>query len=252
MELSIIIPIMAENDIIQKYLESCLTSVKELNDCEKCNVIMVGPKPILDEAVNIFNNTVRCPQHLKAIELESNNYIELVNYGVMNCLTPYFTVIELTGLLTPYWVRYASQYMEKCPEYSAIIPMQELVNEDEDSLAFGNEIVWSAAFNETDKLGVITKDCLRLHIDFNPHGGIFKTEEFIANGKLNAEAKIFAWYEYLIKYVSNNKLAFVTPCVGYIRKIKNDGNPIIDLTDGAEKEELKAILDNIIESHFDK
>lgn len=243
-----IIPIHEFNEVVKDYLTKALTSVKELKYAESFKVLFVGPKDVLSECESVYNN-VGCPQKMDCVVTDLVDIYEKINMAVMKCVTQYFSILEFDDNYYPYWNNSAQKVIEK-NNYSVVLPMVELVNEEKNLVGLMNEIAWDAAFS--DKLGFIGVDELKTFKDFNVTGGYIKTDDFISCGKLKPSMKIAAWYELLLRMCHLGYNVYVVPRIGYQHTILRKDSYMLKTKEEISIEEGQWLIQYATEEYVNK
>lgn len=249
MELTIIVPVhkIEEND--KALLTKALTSVKNLNGADDYEVMFVGPDDVLNTAKEIYAN-LGCKQEVKYVHNSETDFMTQVNTAAMQCITKYFSILEFDDEYTPAWFKTAEKYINEKPDLSVILPIAELVTTEGRALSFANELTWATSFNDSEKLGTVDEEGLKIFMDFNVTGGIIKTEDFISIGRLKKSLKLATWYEYLLRSVYKNKPVYVVPCIGYLHTIERDGSYMVTSRESISQEEGKWLIDTARMEYF--
>lgn len=231
---TIIVPLNEYSEDVKKYLASAIDSVNlNLHD-----VMFVGPKDVIAEAVKEFNT-----EHITLVENDGDtDFFSQINKAAFSCLTPYFSILEFDDIYLPNWDKIYNE--EDLSGLSIIIPFNEYFK-DGYFASFGNELAWDVAFlEEGAKMGVITEHELKVYNDFNITGGVIKTEDFISLGGFNPEYKQLAWFEFLMRAVRKDKTFYVIPRVCYRHTMFRDGSYMTKETMPQEEyiEKVKAIV----------
>lgn len=235
-DITIIVPIHEFNDNVKALLTR---AVKSIND--GLEVIFVGPKEVLGEASKVCS---------KATLVENNGSTDVftqINVAVMQCVTPYFSVLEFDDEYLDEWLNCLSRELDS-RACSVLLPLNECVNDaDGKFVSFNNEIAWDASFiSEDSELGNVTEDELKAYHDFNVTGGIIKTEDFISVGQLKPEYKIAAWLDFLMRVVRSGKTIFVNPRVTYRHYSLRDGSYTTQINGLVTPEEVDGFLKEIV------
>ena len=231
-QITVIVPIHKYDDTVKVFLNRALESV----DKESFDVLFVGPNEVLNEAKKLYEDATL------VVNEETDVYTQ-INKAALQCVTPYFTVLEFDDILLPNW---KTQLVSEIGENTITIPLNEYV-ENGEFRAFGNEIAWDAAFiHEDGNLGFITEDELKAFSDFNITGAIIKTEDFISLGKLNPDFKILSWYEFLMRVARADKTIYVVPRVCYSHTVLRDGSYGAEARKTTDKEEISKLFEQIL------
>ena len=168
----------------------------------------------------------------------------------MQCVTEFFTVLELDDALLPNWAK----MVDEVENDSVVLPINEYVELVKDQFvfrAFGNEIGWDAAFFEEDEdgsihVGHLTTHELKIFNDFNVTGALIRTEDFLSLGSLKPEYKILAWYEFLMRVARAGKGIYVFPRVCYSHTVLRPDSYMEHIKDIITPEEVSEKLKEIV------
>lgn len=224
-KITYIIPLYEFNKKIEKFYVSAIDSLNNVKNNEGNKVIFVGPANVVKKAMAVCKPNIETD----VVENTETDFFTQINKAVYQCVTPYFTILEIDDTLKPFWNDTMQEYMAM--EASVMIPINEFIK-DGNFVSFGNEIAWSYSFaNETSKrnekskgLGYLDIDCLETYMDFNVTGGIIKTEDFISIGGLKPSLKIASWYEFLLRACYNSKDVYVVPKAAYAHTIGRENS----------------------------
>jgi hypothetical protein len=142
------------------------------------------------------------------------------------------------------------EFIKKHSEYSVILPVNEYINTNEETVSFGNEIALDPSF--ADEIGIIGLEELQLFMDFNCTGGLFKTEDFISLGGLKKSLKIAAWYEFLMRVCYKSKKIYVLPKIGYLHTVGREDSYMEQMQKTLTQEEGKFLIDTARQEYFFK
>jgi len=208
-----IIPVHKFNKTIGTFLKHAVDSISKMEGNGKNTISIVGPESIQEKVKKICENAEFI------VNSGKTDMATQVNAAVMQCVTPYFSVIEIYDTFKPYWNVVAQEYAVNGE--SVILPIVELKREDK-IVSMGNTIAWSPSF--ANEIGMIDLDCLNTYMDFNVTGALIKTEDFISLGALKPSLKIAAWYEFLLRAAYNGKKILVVPKIGYTHTIGEEND----------------------------
>lgn len=214
-KITYIIPIWKKDENFEAYLKECLGSIVEQNR-EEDKVIFVGSKELLD-AVSTVKEGIPL-KNTTDVVCESTDFHELVNTGVMYCMTKYFMVVEYYDKLTPNAINVASRFVKNKRDVSVLMPVIEITDKNGRARLFNNEMAWCPVYVEGDVLGEVSTELLLAYKDFKTSGALIKTEDFIALKSLKTHFKIATWYEFLLRCTKHDKKVFVYPKVTYVHR----------------------------------
>lgn len=217
LDITIIVPLKKLGKAEEKYLNTALKSITEINGKESLSLMFVGPKKVIEKAFEkaeaIFKTTeiaIQCD----LIVNDDTNIFEQINKAVFSCVSKYFSILELDDAYTPNWMTSAERFIKPNDGKSVYLMMEEIINKDGISQYFANEMAWNPAYTGDD-LGVITTDSMKAYPNFIFSGAIIKVDDFIGVHGLKPSMKIAAWYEFALRLLNNKKEIYVIPKIGY-------------------------------------
>ena len=154
-----------------------------------------------------------------------SSFQHLVNLGVDNVETEWFSVLEFDDTFTPIWFDNFIKYQEYNQQYNIFMPMNDLYNVESGKNEFignGNEAVMAASFS--DEIGIIDEKCLEDYFTYYLDGSIIKTELYKKIGGLKESIKLTFWYEFMLRAAHNGEKMYVVPKVGYIHNMGREGS----------------------------
>lgn len=211
--ITIIIPIHQYTNETCNLLIDALKSVGD----DK-NVIISTVSEIATDLFNLINennftNNVTIITD-DASENSKSDFATLVNYGVNNVTTDWFSILEFDDTYTNIWWDNVKKYIEYMPSCSVFLPLTELTEFGSNKfIGYGNEAPWATSFS--NEVGYIDNDCLQEYFDFYLTGGVFNTKDWKNVGGLKPSIKLTFWYEFLLRLTNLNKKVYVIPKLGY-------------------------------------
>lgn len=180
----------------------------------KKEVIFVGKKEDLDLVT--FKG-------VKKIENDGDlSYPSQVMLALKSVETPYFTVLEQDDYVNDKWFDYLEEYFKNDNgEIFGYLPLTELLINGE-VVGYANEAFWASSFSE--EIGYLDLPALEDYLNFNVHGGVFKTSEFLSLGGLKTSMKLTFWYEFILRALYKQKRIYVVPRVGYFHRLEVEGS----------------------------
>lgn len=247
-KITIIVPLHEYN---QKYLTRALGSFNFVDNknYKYYEVLFVGPQEICEKAEKIAKEI---HQNIETRILNNTelDFATQINKAVFDCVTPYFTILEYDDMYSDNYFKNMQEFIKKHSEYSVILPVNEYINTNEETVSFGNEIALDPSF--ADEIGVIGLEELQLFMDFNCTGGLFKTEDFISLGGLKKSLKIAAWYEFLMRVCYKSKKIYVLPKIGYLHTVGREDSYMEQMQKTLTQEEGKFLIDTARQEYFFK
>ena len=243
-----IIPIHELDQIEEEYLEDAAKSISETDYTEGDRILLVGPQKVIDLAAKVCSSNA--PKHIiQKIENKETEFFKQVNKAVLNCVTPFFTILEFDDTIKPAWNRILQSYSSKS---SFLIPLNLLIK-DEKPYTLANEIALSTTFSDDEgRIGVISLDTLKNYVEFNLTGGLFRTEDFITIGGLKPSLKLTAWYEFLLRAAYQNKEIYVVPKLLYLHTISRPNSFMEKINKEINEKEAEWLIETAKQEYFFK
>jgi hypothetical protein len=231
-DITILIPIHKFDKTIEEYINTSFSSVLNTVDTLKSNLtvkyMIVCPKDVQNElsSLSLFQNV---SDDVWVIADKETDFCSMVNKGVDECNTEYFSVIEFDDKFTPNALNSFIPYIETNESDTKVfLSIQELYdasNEAPEAVGYINETAWASAFSE--EIGFLDIESLEAYYNFNVTGAIINTQFFKEIGGLKSSIKISFWYEFLLRSLYNSGKVFVVPKVCYQHTV----NRVDSLTD---------------------
>lgn len=223
--LTVIIPVHESTEMSNKMLANAVRSVGNFP------IIISTTEDIVSDIFNYLNDN-NVAQNVTVIsDSASDNVLSdfctLVNYGVSQVTTDWFSILEFDDEYRNNWWDNVEKYIAYMPSCSVFLPLTELKNfADNSFIGYGNEAPWATSFS--NEVGYIDNDCLQEYFDFYMTGGVFNTKDWKASGGLKVSMKLTFWYEFLLRLTNQNKKVYVIPKLGYTHNL-NRPNSIYEL-----------------------
>ena len=244
-DVTIIIPVHEYNDTVDTLLKKALESV---SDCRKefkdghLPVVIVAPRKLDD--ILTHSDICQFIPETKIIWNEGNtDFCSMINFGVDNINTDYFSILEYDDTYRKKWFKLANDYFYGNESISIFLPLN-VIHTGNKNWQFGNEFGLSNAFitddvDDTDDVGIINFKRIEKCSVFNLTGAIFNRNDFIKVGKYKPSIKVAFNYELLLRLTSKGLKCMVVPKEGYVHEVGREGS----LTDTYNKtlsdEEIK-------------
>lgn len=237
-DLTIIIPLHEFNEVVREYTKKAIDSVIEQK--VKPGKVSFVLSPGLSEDFGDFFNTTS--DKLKEVDIKSSfilnpgksDFCSQINFAVNEIETKYFSILECDDTYTKIWFDNVEKHVKLNDEISIYMPIVNTLNKDGKFFKFMNEVVHATSFSS--ELGFIDEESLLTYFDYQLPGSVIKTEDFIEVGGLKASIKISFWYEFLLRLVSQSKIVYVIPKIGY-NHILGRADSLIDTYEQTVKQE---------------
>lgn len=213
MSLTIVIPVHEFNDAVSTYLTTALKSIgAQVGDGTFPEVLLVYASRIKSD-IKAYLGGLELPFQVGQLENDGlSSFQGQINAASLVIKTDYFSILEFDDELSTKYYKNFQVYTQAYPNVELFLPIIVETNEQSQALKLTNEPVWSRQFvGENGVVGFLNAKALAQYTDFKISGGIFKTSEFIGNGKLKTKIDLTFSYEYLLRSVNNGGKIFVIP-----------------------------------------
>lgn len=205
-DITVIIPVVdMEDETKQNTFKRAVDSVTD------AQIVVVG----LEKDIKIVEKLDLSKVVRVLINKTSNaSYSTQINIAVKDVKTDYFSILEFDDKYSSTWFNNVQAYLNCDTEDTfAFLPLTEVIDIEEGPVGYANEAVWASSFSE--EIGSYDLQCLDSYLNFNIHGGVLNTKEFINLGMLKESMKLSFWYEFLMRALYRGKRFFVIPKIGY-------------------------------------
>lgn len=214
-DITVIIPVHEWNENVEKLFGEAVKSVPK-----DIQIIVSTTSKIAKEG---WTNKYKIVKHDKSTSFQS-----LVNAGVNEVKTEWFSILEFDDEYSPIWFDNFIKYQEYNQQYNIFLPLNDLYNVEggkDEFVGNGNEAVWAASFS--DEIGVIDERSLDDYFDFYLTGGIFRKSTWDEIGGLKESIKLTFWYEFMLRASHKGEKIYVVPKVGYAHILGRDGSLMV-------------------------
>jgi hypothetical protein len=232
--ITVIIPIHKLNEKDIELTKKAIQSV--LNQTEKIyKICVVYVEDEIKEVLKEFNT-------INFLKNDTNNtdFCSQVNFGVSNCETEWFSVLEFDDEFSDKFFKNVSDYFKSYTDVSMFLPIVVESTIDNKVIKFTNEAAWAKSFVGDSELGIIEHSSLLQFPDFSLSGAIIKKSDYIEVGMLKNNIKISFIHEFLLRFTNNTKRMMVIPKIGYLHRVGRE-NSLLDnyKKEGMTQDEVK-------------
>lgn len=229
-EVTIIVPVHEYNETVDSLLKNALKSVVECRNEYKeghLPVVIVAANMVKDSLVKAdFENII--PDIKIIINNGATDFCSMINFGVDNINTDYFSILEYDDTYRKKWFKLANDYFYGNESISVFLPLNA-VHTNYKQWQFGNEFGLSNAFitndvDDTDEIGIINFKRIEKCSVFNLTGAIFNRNDFIKVGKYKPSINVAFNYEFLLRLTSKGLKCMVVPKEGYVHEIGRENS----------------------------
>lgn len=211
--ISVILPVHQLNEETKGLFKNAVISVLE-QTVRPENLIIVVPKngDVLNQIKDIefgdYKNSVI------VVENDGNtDFASQVNYGVSQCKTEWFSILELDDEYAKIWFKNVVEYQKAHTNVDIFMPIVIDVNENNEFIGFTNEAVWAQSFS--DELGILDNNALLAYQNFNVDGFVMKKSMYEEFGGFKSSIKLTFITEFLLRMTFKDARLMVIPRFGY-------------------------------------
>jgi hypothetical protein len=209
----VILPVHQLNEETKGLFKNAVISVLE-QTVRPENLIIVVPKngDVLNQIKDIefgdYKNSVI------VVENDGNtDFASQVNYGVSQCKTEWFSILELDDEYAKIWFKNVVEYQKAHTNVDIFMPIVIDVNENNEFIGFTNEAVWAQSFS--DELGILDNNALLAYQNFNVDGFVMKKSMYEEFGGFKSSIKLTFITEFLLRMTFKDARLMVIPRFGY-------------------------------------
>lgn len=213
LDVTVIIPVHELDDNTKKLFANAVESVKQ-QTVKPENLMIVLPKN--SEAYK-YVKSFDFGDYSKNVMIVENegqtDFSSQINYGVSQCKTEWFSILELDDEYATIWFKNVLEYKTAYPEVEIFMPIVIDVDSSNQFIGFTNEAVWAQSFS--DEMGILDNNSLLAYQNFNTDGMVIKKSVFETLGGLKSNIKLTFIYEFLLRATFKSIRTMVIPKFGY-------------------------------------
>ena len=179
------------------------------------------------------------------------NFCSQVNYGVDNCSSEWFSILEFDDEYSTIWFKNAKKYSEIYRDVSAFLPIVIDVDDKGTFAGFTNEATFAQNFSQ--EMGFLTNETLQEFQNFQTSGMVFKKSLINDFGGFKSNFKLTFVYEFLLRLTFNSVRVMTIPKIGYKHINLREGSIFWNHKYGTDKlseNEVKFWIDSAKKEYF--
>jgi hypothetical protein len=205
--ITVILPIHKLDDNYKQMFDNAVESLKDFHNDVKLSIVC--PNGIEKElTTNSSNLEINILTHNGPTDFCSQ-----INYGIENCDTEWFSILEIDDVYKPIWLKSMSEYIKIYPDVPVFLPIVKDINEEGKFVSFTNESTWAYGFSE--RQGFLDNEVLLDFQNYQTSGGLYKTQVIKDNGSFKNNIKLTFSYEFLLRLTHNGVAIMTVPKIGY-------------------------------------
>jgi hypothetical protein len=211
--ITVIIPLHEVNETTDSLYSNAITSISEqISTPTEVLVVTPSGSEAYTYASNFDYGDIK--DIIRVIENDGKtDFASQINFGVENCKTEWFSILEYDDEYSKIWFKNVQTYMEAYPDVEMFMPIIVDVDEYGQFIGFTNEAVWANSFS--DELGYLDKDALLSYQNFNIDGIVMKKETYQSYGGFKSNIKLTFIYEFLLRMSYKSCKIMTIPRFGY-------------------------------------
>lgn len=205
--ITVILPIHKLDDNYKEMFNNAIESLKDFHNDVKLSIVCPT-----DVAKELSSNS----SNLEINTLTHNgptDFCSQVNYGIENCDTEWFSILEIDDVYKPIWLKSMNEYVKIYPDVSVFLPIVKDINVEGKFVSFTNESTWAYGFSE--RQGFLDNEVLLDFQNYQTSGGLYKTQVIKDNGLFKDNIKLTFSYEFLLRLTHNGVAIMTVPKIGY-------------------------------------
>jgi len=211
-DISVILPIKsAVVKEFDEYFFNAINSVISQRKQPKELVIVHTPEETLVEKLKSFDFSGLTVNLLPYTE--EPNFCGQINYGVENCTSEWFSILEFDDEYSPIWFDNVEKYVNHFSDVATFLPVVIDIDTKSAFAGFTNEATFAANMNS--EIGILTNDVLQTYQNFQIAGMVMKKDKFIELGKFKPTVLLTFGYEFFLRATYHSTKIMTIPKFGY-------------------------------------
>jgi len=136
-----------------------------------------------------------------------------VNYGVENCDSEWFSILEFDDEYSPIWFDNVGKYLNHFDNVEIFLPIVIDIDTKGSFAGFTNEATFASSF--TTEIGILDNEILHSYQNFQIAGMVMKKDKFIELGKFKPSMKLTFGYEFFLRMTYHSLRVMTIPKFGY-------------------------------------
>jgi hypothetical protein len=141
------------------------------------------------------------------------NFCSQVNYGVENCNSEWFSILEFDDEYSPIWFDNVDKYLNHFDNVEIFLPIVIDIDTKGTFAGFTNEATFASSF--TTEIGILDNEILHSYQNFQIAGMVMKKDKFIELGKFKPSMKLTFGYEFFLRMTYHSLRVMTIPKFGY-------------------------------------
>jgi len=211
-DISVILPIKSALALgFDEYLTASVNSVVTQKKTIKELIIVHTEEETLKEKLKSFDFSGIT---VNLVEYKGEpNFCSQVNFGVENCQTEWFSILEFDDEYSPIWFDNVEKYSKHHEDVDVFLPLVIDIDTKNSFAGFTNEATFAANFAQ--EIGILSTDILHSYQNFQIAGMVMRKDKFIEFGKFKPTVKLTFGYEFFLRMTYHSLKIMTIPRFGY-------------------------------------
>ena len=209
-KITVILPIHRLDGNYKEMFNYAIESLSDFHNDVKLAIVCPNNENITEELNSIFNSNLDV---VTLVHSGPTDFCSQVNYGIENCDTEWFSILEIDDVYKSTWLKSMNEYMTIYPDVSVFLPIVKDIDVNGKFLSFTNESTWAYGFSE--RQGFLDNEVLLDFQNYQTSGGLYKTQVIKDNGLFKDNIKLTFSYEFLLRLTHNGVAIMTVPKIGY-------------------------------------
>jgi glycosyltransferase involved in cell wall biosynthesis len=212
-DISVILPVHELNEGTKSMLSNAIQSV-------------LTQQVLPDELIIVVPKGSEANEYIKSLSFENidlkitiaendgqTDFCSQMNFGVENCKTEWFSILEYDDEYANIWFKNVVEYRKAHQNVDIFMPIIVDVSTEGLFVGLTNEAVWANSFS--DELGILDNNALLAYQNFNIDGIVMKKSMYEEFGGFKPSIKLTFIYEFLLRMTFKDARVMTIPRFGY-------------------------------------
>lgn len=206
--ITILLPIHKMDDDYKEMLKNAVSSIENFYNDVVLSIIC--PESVANQIDYQLSDKLEIK---KLVNNGNSDFCSQVNFGIENCDTEWFSILEVDDEYKSVWLKSMNEYVKTYTDVDVFLPVVKDINVEGKFMSFTNESTWAYGF--TEKQGYLDNEVLLDFQNYQISGGLYKTQVIKDNGLLKENIKLTFGYEFFLRLTHNGVKIMTVPKIGY-------------------------------------
>jgi hypothetical protein len=221
-DISVILPIHELDDTTKQLFTNAVKSVFDQTEQPDSLIVVVPKGSEVAKYVKDFDYGDNKDVVTIAENDGQTDFCSQINYGVSQCKTEWFSILEYDDEYSKIWFKNVVEYKNAHTNVDLFMPIIVDVDSQGAFAGFTNEAVWANSFS--DELGILDNNALLTYQNFNTDGMVIRKSTYDDFGGFKSSIKLTFIYEFLLRMTFKDVRVMVIPKFGYKHVNQREGS----------------------------